>query len=212
MLKTTLFAISASLVTLDSALAGSLQGPGTYDFDGDSVTDAAMSNAGNLVVLDNAVNFFNPSQADSDMDQIGDAVDPFPNISNPGPYPINFSFVTPTVTIPVGGTATFTVNSTQLPHGNAGMFLSDRDGNGWYDSAVDIVFDSFGNGTFTVTPSYPLTAFIDLNTPGTYLLPLELYGSTFAFSAPRTGTIIVTPEPTSLAAIAIGSLAVRRRR
>jgi hypothetical protein len=207
-----LFVVITVIAASASARAGSLQGPGTYDFDGDSVTDVSLSNAGNIVVLDNAVNIFNPSQADMDADGIGDAADPFPSQSNPGPYPISFTFTTPTVTIPVGGTATLGVHSNQLPNGNAGMFLSDRDGNGWYDSAVDIAFDTFGNGSFTVTPAYPLTAFIDLNTPGTYLLPLELYGSTFAFSPPQTATIIVAPEPTAVAALALGSLALRRRR
>lgn len=206
-------AIFAAL-SCSPTFAGSLQGPGVYDFDGDSVTDVGLSNAGPPVILDNAVNYYNPSQVDTDADQIGDEVDPFPNISNPGSYPISFSFTTPVVTIPAGGTATLGVHSSQLPYGNTGMLLSDRDGNGWYDSVVDIAFDSFGNGSFTVTPAYPLTAYIDLNTPGTYLLPLDLYGSTFAFSSTQTATIIVTavPEPTSLAALSIGSLALRRRR
>ncbi len=198
-----------------AAWAGVLVGPGVHDFDGDGVTDASIDNlTSSFGVADNAVGTYNPTQLDSDMDQIGDDIDPTPFTPNPGPYPVSYSYLTPVVTVPVGGTALVKIHSTQLPYGNAGMLIGDVDGNGYYDSAVGVAFDAQGNSSFLVTPSYPLTASIDLNTPGTYMTnALQLYGSTYALSTtPQLLTIVVTPEPSTLLAMAAGVPTLLRRR
>ena len=177
----------------------------TIDSDGDGVND----------LFDNAAGLSNPSQTDLDADLIGDPIDPTPSNSNPyfgdmvlgmnGPYTI------------AAGTHVF-VDYLMMafePAGQFGHIDLDLGGNGVYDATY------FGPLTFSLNQiDIPPALFVDptwnLNVPDSYTLHALAFGpGGSSQNYTISGAIVVAPEPTTIALIALaglGLLGLRRRK
>lgn len=172
----------------------------TIDSDGDLTPD----------VFDNAPGVSN-NQADADMDQIGDVIDPTPSSSNPNLGDPGLGWGVPS-TIPVGTPANIPyIMILTAPPGAFGHIDLDLNSDTVYDATY------FGPLTTSLNiMSIPANVFVDpgwdLNTPGTYIMQGKAFapgGSSQFFSI--TGVTVV-PEPAAMSVIALIPILARRRK
>jgi hypothetical protein len=171
----------------------------TVDSDGDGVVD----------LLDNAPGTSNLSQEDTDMDQIGDAIDPTPSTSVPN-LGDPFLGIAPALSITAGSNANFDyILMNAAPPGAWGHIDLDFD----QDTVTDAVF--FGPLTTSFNSmSIPASLYVgaswDLYTPGTYTVAMKAYGpgmSSLYWALPNV-TVLPVPEPSSLLLAGLGAVAV----
>lgn len=171
----------------------------TVDSDGDGVVD----------LLDNAPGTSNLSQEDTDMDQIGDAIDPTPSTSVPN-LGDPFLGIAPALSITAGSNANFDyILMNAAPPGAWGHIDLDFD----QDTVTDAVF--FGPLTTSFNSmSIPASLYVgaswDLYTPGTYTVAMKAYGpgmSSLYWALPNI-TVLPVPEPSSLMLAGLGAAAV----
>jgi hypothetical protein len=172
----------------------------TVESDGDSTPD----------VFDNAPGVAN-NQADADMDQIGDVIDPTPVGSNPNLGDPGLGWGAPS-NVPAGSPAQIPyIMMLAAPPGDFGHIDLDLNSDSTYDATY------FGPLTTSLNIlSIPANLFIDpgwnLNLPGTYIMQGKAFGpgrSSQNFSI--TGVTVV-PEPTMLSLLAASVICLRRRR
>jgi hypothetical protein len=174
----------------------------TVDTDGDGVPD----------LVDNAPGFFDVSQMDSDMDQIGDVIDPtpsqsVPNLGDPflgmnGPHTIS------------AGAHVFVdyLMMNFAPPGQWGHIDLDLGGNGVYDATYFGPLTSALN-QIDISPSLFVDSTWDLNTPGTYVLHALAYGpGSFSQNYTISGAIVLPEPATALLAVALGLVGCGTRR
>lgn len=173
----------------------------TVDSDGDSTPD----------LFDNAPGAAN-NQADADADLIGDVIDPTPNGSNPS---LGDPFLGMNGPHTIAAGAHVFVDYLMLsfePPGQWGHIDLDFGGNGVYDATY------FGPLTFSLNQiDVPPALFVDptwnLNVPGSYVLHALAYGPGSSSQNYTISGAIVTPEPATVALLAIaGFVAIACRR
>ena len=177
------------------------------DTDGDGIPDIHSGNS-----YDNASrDVSNPSQSDEDGDQYGDVIDPTPTV--PGPF-VDIGFaIGGTYTVAPGAGVNINFTTTNSPPGDFGHINIMMDGGAMADAVAFQSLATPGSSFFIPANLITIPGLWDLNTPGTYtveawgLAPGEIGGYKGG-----DATVVVTPEPASLALLAVGGACLLRRR
>jgi hypothetical protein len=212
-LALSLFCIAAAIVGTSTAHAATAVTPATaatIDTDADGIPDLQFSGGyGNA--FDNAPSFNNPSQADNDGDQYGDAIDP--NSSAFGPV-VDIEFtIGGNYNVAPGAGVTINFSTIASPPGNFGHINLYLQPGGTPDAYAFQSLATPGGSFFIPANLLTIPGFWDLNTPGVYTV--EAWGLSpgpIAGYKGGTATVTVVPEPTSAVLLSLGALGLLMRR